>query len=68
MTNFLRGSQLGMGENVTQLFQIVEALQLEHESMQQERDLMQLELDTMGTDMDVLWLLLGTALVVCELV
>lgn len=68
MTNFFRGSQVAMETNVTQLYQIVEALQLEHESMQQERDIMQLELDAMGTDMDVLWLLLGTILVVCELV
>lgn len=41
-----------MEANVTELWQIVEA--------------MQLEIDSMSVDMDALWLMVGAILVVCE--
>ena len=41
-----------MEANVTELWQIVQS--------------MQVELDSMGTDMDSLWLMLGAILVACE--
>lgn len=41
-----------MEANVTELWQIVEA--------------MQLELDSRNTDMDAMWLMVGAILVVCE--
>lgn len=44
--------RVAMEANVTELWQIVES--------------MQLELDSMSMDMDALWLMLGAILVVCE--
>lgn len=41
-----------MEANVTELWQAVEALQM--------------ELVSMGTDMDAFWLMLGAILVICE--
>jgi len=48
-----------METNVTELWRIVESMQVELNSMGT-------ELDSMGTDMDSLWLMLGAILVACE--
>ncbi len=48
-----------METNVTDLWRIVESLQVELNSMRT-------ELDSMGTDMDSLWLIIGAILVVCK--
>lgn len=59
--------------NVTELWQMVEQLQLELASLRTNVTLSDMgtlavasQVDSMGTDMDVLWLMLGSILVVCE--
>lgn len=63
-----------MTANVTELWRIVESLRLELASLRTNFTLSDIDVlatavqvDSMGTDMDSFWLMLGSMLVVCEL-
>lgn len=62
-----------MNENITELWRIVESLQLELTSLRNnvtssgiDASVAASQVDSMATDMDSFWLMLGSILIVCE--